>query len=196
MFRVRDAGWSDGVIRSGYPCGWGNSEGRTPYPNDPDAHFLYLNTKSRCWWYVYFLGGDRGSHAWIHALRDPRRAEFLLEPYSSLSLSVGCLRGGGHSWMISCPPTIPSYCMCYPTDPYPRQPLPPIPFWLKRMIASDEPSAFDYSYWFLLVSFRLSSRGTLVGGGIRRGALRTLTIPMRIFSISTPSLDAIGTYIS
>ena len=65
------------------------------------------------------------------------------------------------------------------------------------MIASDEPSAFDYSYLFMLVSFRLSSMwGTLVGGGIRRGTLRTLKIPMRIFSISTPSLDAIGTYIS
>ena len=41
-----------------------------------------------------------------------------------------------------------------------------------------------------------SAPGTLVGGGIRRGTLRTLKIPMRIFSISTPSLDAIGTYIS
>ena len=41
-----------------------------------------------------------------------------------------------------------------------------------------------------------SGPGTLVGGGIRRGALRTLKIPLRFFSISTPSLDAIGTYIS
>ena len=38
--------------------------------------------------------------------------------------------------------------------------------------------------------------GTLVGGGIRRGALRTLKIPLRIFRFTTPNLDAIGTYIS
>ena len=37
--------------------------------------------------------------------------------------------------------------------------------------------------------------GTLLGGGIRRGALRPLKIPMRIFSISTPNRDANVAYI-
>ena len=37
--------------------------------------------------------------------------------------------------------------------------------------------------------------GTLLGGGIRRGALRPLRIPMRICSISTPNRDANGAYI-
>ena len=40
-----------------------------------------------------------------------------------------------------------------------------------------------------------SAPGTLLGGEIRRGALRPLRIPMRIFSISTPNRDANGAYI-
>ena len=69
MFRERDAGSSDGEVRSGLPCGWGNSEGRSPYPKDPAAHFSIYNTKSRCYWYVYFLGGDHGSHAGIQRMK-------------------------------------------------------------------------------------------------------------------------------
>ena len=88
-----------GGVRSGCPLGWGNSEGRTPSPNDPMAYFSLFQLRASTIMVRVILSGDRGWHTWIYALRVlSRRAKFLIQPHSSFSFLVAPASGGHFEW--------------------------------------------------------------------------------------------------
>ena len=96
LLRERGAVW--GRVRSGFPFGRGNSEGRTPPPKEPAALFTLFPRRVSMLTVRIYTGGDRGCQAWIHVLRAPRRTEFLPTTRSPLFYSAPpTLRGSCHN---------------------------------------------------------------------------------------------------
>ena len=98
LLRERGAGW--GRVRSGFPFGRGNSEGRTPSPKEPAASFILLSTPSLDANGTCIIYG-RGS--WLSCMNSrptgpPRRAEFLPSTTSPLfSSAPTTTRGSCHN---------------------------------------------------------------------------------------------------
>ena len=131
--------WFRVLVRSGFPFGRGNSEGRTLSPNGPVAFLCYSDAESWSRWYVYSLMGIVvGGHEFT-LYGPPVERNSCHNHNSTFSFSaISGRRGSFPEWsFISYPSLTPSYCHTLPqhraflsTPPHPS-------LLLERMTASD-----------------------------------------------------------
>ena len=108
--------WFRVLVRSGFPFGRGNSEGRTLSPNGPVAFLCYSDAESWSRWYVYSLMGIVvGGHEFT-LYGPPVERNSCHNHNSTFSFSaISGRRGSFPEWsFISYPSLTPSYCHTLP----------------------------------------------------------------------------------